>query len=89
MKHTHMHTLGHTPHFSQSAYTNSNDLMLIPSKPTITWNNAYSVKEKRKISIKIIRFTHPQPSRRKLSSSTDVLTHAHTQLMTDIIFIKT
>ena len=81
MKHTHIHTLRHTPPFSQSAYTNS--------KPKITWNNAFSVKLKCKNSqIKIIRFTHPQPSLRKLSSSTDVLTHAHSQLMTGIIFIK-
>ena len=32
----------HTPPFSQSAYTNS--------KPKITWNNAFSVKPKRKNS---------------------------------------
>ena len=63
--------------------------MLLPSKPQITWNNAFSVKPKRKNSqIKIIRFTHPQPSLRKLSSSIDVLMHVHTQLMTGIIFIK-
>ena len=68
---THIHTLRHTLPFSQSAYNNS--------KPKITWNNAFSVKPKRKNSqIKIIRFTHPQPTLRKLSSSTDVLTHAHT-----------
>ena len=46
----HIHTLRHTPPFSQSAYTNRNDLMLIPSKPKITWNNAFSVKPKRKNS---------------------------------------
>ena len=40
MKHTHIHTLRHTPPFSQSSYTNS--------KPKITWNNAFSVKPKRK-----------------------------------------
>ena len=67
----HIHTLKHTPPFSQPAYTNS--------KPKISWNNAFSVKPKRKNS---------QPSLRKLSSSTDVLMHAHTQLMTGIIFIK-
>ena len=67
----HIHTLRHTPPFSQPAYTNS--------KPKISWNNAFSVKPKRKNS---------QPSLRKLSSSTDVLMHAHTQLMTGIIFIK-
>ena len=51
--------------FSQSAYTSS--------KPQITWNNVFSVKLKRKNSqIKSIRFTHPQPSLKKLSSSTDV-----------------
>ena len=78
---THIRTFRHTPPFSQSAYSNS--------KPKITWNNAFSVKPKHKNSqIKIIRFTHPQPSLRKLSSSTDVLTHVHTQLMTGIIFIK-
>ena len=61
MKHTHIHTLRHTPPFSQSSYTNS--------KPTITWNNAFSVKPKRENSqIKTIRFTHPQPSLRKLPS---------------------
>ena len=38
----HIHTLRHTPPFSQSAYTNS--------KPKITWNNAFSVKPKRKNS---------------------------------------
>ena len=69
------------PPFSQSAYTDS--------KPKITWNNAFSVKPKRKNSqIKIIRLTRPQPSFRKLSSSTNVLTHVQTQLMTGIIFIK-
>ena len=46
----HIHTLRHMPPFSQSAYTNRNDLMLIPSKPKITWNNAFSVKAKRKNS---------------------------------------
>jgi len=62
MKHTRIHTLRHTPHLSQSAYTNS--------KPKITWNNAFSVKPKHKNSqMKIIRFTHPQPSLRKLSST--------------------
>ena len=40
MKHTHIHTLRHTPPFSQSAHTNS--------KPKITWNNAFSVKPKCK-----------------------------------------
>ena len=48
------------------------------SKPKISGNNAFSVKPKRKNS---------EPSLRKLSS-TDVLMHAHTQLMTGIIFIK-
>ena len=67
----HIHTLRHTPPFSQPAYTNS--------KPKISWNNAFSVKPKRKNS---------QPSLRKLTSSTDVLMHAHTQLMTGIILIK-
>ena len=46
----HIHTLRHTPPFSQSAYTNSNDLTLIPSKPKITWNKAFSLKPKRKNS---------------------------------------
>ena len=59
---THIHTLRHMPPFSQSAYTNS--------KPKITWNNAFSVKPKRKNSqIQIMRFTHPLPSLRKLSSA--------------------
>ena len=39
---THSYSLRHTPPFSQSAYTNS--------KPKITWNNAFSVKPKRKNS---------------------------------------
>ena len=66
--------------FSQSAYTNS--------KPKITWN-VFSVKPKRKNSPKkVIRLAHPQPSLRKLSSSTDILMHVHTQLMTGIIFIE-
>ena len=42
MKHTHIHTLRHTPPFAQSAYTKS--------KPKITWNNAFFVKRKRKNS---------------------------------------
>ena len=50
MKHTHIHTLRHSPPFSQSAYTNRNDLMIIPSKSQITWNNAFSVNPKRKNS---------------------------------------
>ena len=37
---------------------------------------------------KMIRYTPPPPSVGKLSSSADVLMHAHTWLMTDIIFIK-
>ena len=83
MNHTHIHTLRHAPPFSQSAYINS--------KPKITWNNAFfvsnqNVKKKKKKS-KSFRFAHPQPSLRKLSSATDVLTHAHTQLMTGIIFL--
>ena len=45
MKHTHIHTLRHTSSFSQSAYTNS--------KPQTTWNNAFSVKPKRKNSLHI------------------------------------
>ena len=36
----------HTPHFSQSAYAYRNDLMLIPRKPKLTWNNAFSAKPK-------------------------------------------
>ena len=44
MKHTYIYilTLRHTPSFSQSAY--------ITSKPQITWNNAFSVRPKRKNS---------------------------------------
>ena len=39
-------------------------------------------------TLKIIRYTFPSSFLGKLSSSADVLTHAHTQLMTGIIFIK-
>ena len=61
MNYTHIHTLRHTPPFSQSAYTN-----LSYSKPQITWNNAFSVSNRNvktlKLNKKIIRLTHPQPS---------------------------
>ena len=68
---------------------NLHTLIFSNSKPKITWNNLFSVSNQNvktlKLNKKIIRFTHPQPAVRKLSSSTE---DAHTQLMTGIIFIK-
>ena len=49
----------------------------------------YLTNQNKNSQNKIIRYTHPPPSLGKLSSSAHVLTHAHTRLMTGIIFIKT
>ena len=58
--HIHTLTLRQTPPFSQSAYTNS--------KPEGTWNNAFSVKPKRKISqIKILKFCKLKKKKRLIT----------------------
>ena len=79
MNYMHIHTLRQMPPFSQSAYTNTY------SKPKITWNNTFSVSNQniKNSNKKLLGWHIPNPP-----LETDVLTHAHTQLMADIIFIK-
>ena len=76
MKHTHIHIIRHTPPVSQSTYYLAN-----PKLPGVMFSQTNH-------SIKTLKLNEIIPSLGKLSSSADVLTHAHTQLMTAIIFIK-